>query len=65
MKKPEFVAPVVAEVAAEGEDALADVEGTEEPIEGAGDETFLEEEEDEGNVAAILPGTAAEGEEEV
>lgn len=63
-KKPEFVAPEAAETVMEGEDALADVEGAEEPIEAADDETFLEEEEDEGNVSAILPGSQQEGEEE-
>lgn len=64
VKKPEFVAPQGVEPALESEDALADVEGAEEPIEAAEDETFLEEEEDEGNVSGILPGSAAEGEEE-
>ncbi len=64
VKKPEFVAPEAAEAVNEGEDALADVEGAEEPIEAADDETFLEEEEDEGNVSGILPGSQQEGEEE-
>jgi len=52
---------------AEGEDALADIEGGEEDIAAEGeDETFLEEEEEEGgNVSNIIGGPVAEGEEEV
>ncbi len=67
-KKPEFV-PVVAddvpvEVAAEeGDVPLAEVEG-EEPIAAETDETFLEEEEDGGDVNTIIGGTVAEDEEE-
>lgn len=67
-KKPEYVAPkVVAEDApeAEGEEVLADIEaGDDDVAPEAGDETFLEEEEEEGgNVGAIVP--VPEGEEEV
>ncbi len=65
VKKPEFVAPEAAEPALEGEDALVDIEGTEEPVAAGEDETFLEQEEDEGgDVGGILPGSAPEGEEE-
>lgn len=51
--------------AVEGEDALVEIEG-EEPIAGeAADETFLEEEEEDGgDVSGILGGPVAEGEEE-
>jgi uncharacterized protein (TIGR02300 family) len=62
VKKPEFE-PAPAE--AEAEEALADVE-TDEADEAGGeeaDETFLEEEEDEGNVSDIVGGPV-EGEEE-
>ena len=52
-------------VAAEGEEALADLELAEEPIAAEGDETFLEEEEEEGgDVSNILGGPVAEGGEE-
>ena len=46
----------------EGEEALADVEGEAE-IPAEGDETFLEDEEEEGDVSGIL-GPVAEDEEE-
>lgn len=49
--------------AVEGEEALADIEA-EEPVADAGDETFLEEEEDGGDVTTIIGGVE-EGEEEV
>lgn len=51
----------------ESEDALADIETGDEDIAAeAGDETFLEEEEEEGgSVSTIIGGTVAEGEEEV
>jgi len=53
-------------VVAEGEEALADIEVAEEPIAAEGDETFLEEEEEEGgDVSGILGGPVAEGGEEV
>lgn len=53
-------------VAAEGEEALADIEVAEEPIAAEGDETFLEEEEEEGgDVSGIIGGPVAEGGEEV
>jgi uncharacterized protein (TIGR02300 family) len=65
-KKPEFVDPVVADTPeAEAEDALADVEGAEETIAAGEEETFLEQEEDEGgDVTGIISGPTAEGEEE-
>ncbi len=51
---------------AEGEEALADLEVAEEPIAAEGDETFLEEEEEEGgDVSGIIGGPVAEGGEEV
>ena len=51
---------------AEGEEALADIEVAEEPIAAEGDETFLEEEEEEGgDVSGIIGGPVAEGGEEV
>ncbi len=51
---------------AEGEEALADIEVAEEPIAAEGDETFLEEEEEEGgDVSNIIGGPVAEGGEEV
>ncbi|MEQ1670407.1 MAG: TIGR02300 family protein [Hyphomicrobium sp.] len=62
-------APVAEEVdgelpVVEGEEALADVEGDEAVADA--DETFLEEEEEEGgDMANIIGGPAGEGEEEV
>jgi len=69
VKKPEFEAAgaVDPEVApeVEGEEALAEIEG-EETIATETDETFLEEEEEEGgDVSNIIGGPVAEGEEEV
>ncbi|MBS0240827.1 MAG: FYDLN acid domain-containing protein [Proteobacteria bacterium] len=66
-RKPEVV-PVAGPEAApevEAEDALADVEGAEEPIaDGAEDDTFLEEEEDAGgDVSGIVGGGGDEDEE--
>ncbi len=53
-------------VAGDGEEALADLEVAEEPIAAEGDETFLEEEEEEGgDVSGIIGGPVAEGGEEV
>lgn len=48
--------------AVEGEEALADIE-TEEPVTDAEDETFLEEEEDSGDVSGMIAGVEG-GEEE-
>ena len=65
MKKPEFE-PVKAEAEgeAEVEEALVDVETDDADDAGAeADETFLEEEEEDGNVSDIVGGPA-EGEEE-
>jgi uncharacterized protein (TIGR02300 family) len=65
MKKPEFE-PVKAEAEgeAEVEEALVDVETDDSDDAGAeADETFLEEEEEDGNVSDIVGGPAG-GEEE-
>jgi uncharacterized protein (TIGR02300 family) len=63
VRKPEFEPAAAAE--AESEDALPDVEADDADTAGGdeADETFLEEEEDEGNVSDIVGGPA-EGEEE-
>jgi uncharacterized protein (TIGR02300 family) len=65
MKKPEFEpAKAEAEGEAEVEEALVDVETDDADDAGAeADETFLEEEEEDGNVSDIVGGPA-EGEEE-
>lgn len=66
-RKPEPVRELEPGIApeVEAEDALADVEGAEEPIAEGADDTFLEEEEDGGgDVTAIIGGGDAEGEEE-
>jgi uncharacterized protein (TIGR02300 family) len=62
VKKPEFE-PAAGEI--ETEDALVDVDADETAEAGAdeADETFLEEEEDDGNVSDIVGGPV-EGEEE-
>ena len=67
VKKPVFVDETEAQTelpAAEGEEALADVEG-DETVDAAADETFLEEEEEEGGDMANIIGGSVEGEEEV
>ena len=49
---------------AEGEEALAPIEGEEEPAAAGEDETFLEEEEEDGsNITGIIGGPVAEPEE--
>lgn len=56
-KKPEAIREVEPGIApeVEGEDALADVEGADEPIAEGADDTFLEEEEDAGgDVSGII-----------
>ena len=66
-KKPAFVEPeAVADEAslAEGAEVLPEIEGEEEPAAAVADETFLEEEEEEGDVSNIIGGVT-EGEEEV
>ncbi|HRD77298.1 MAG TPA: TIGR02300 family protein, partial [Hyphomicrobiaceae bacterium] len=67
-KKPEYevVEAVAPEPAVEGEEALETVEGDAEPVAAADDETFLEEEEDQGSdVSGIISGgVAEEGEEQ-
>ncbi len=64
VKKEVFVEPaVVAEAEPASEDALADVEADATVTEGE-DETFLEEEEEDGgDVTNIIGGPVAEGEE--
>ncbi len=66
-KKPEFEMAddeTKAALGAEGEEALADIEGTDEPVAVEDDETFLEEEEEDGgNVSGII-GPGGEPEEE-
>ena len=67
VKKPAFVAegakPEDAPEA-EGDDALVAVEGEEEPAAGDEDETFLEEEEEDGaDMTGIIGGPVAESEE--
>lgn len=70
-KKPEYVleepAQAVEAEVADGDEALAEAAAgadAEEPIAAEADETFLEEEEEEGDVSNILGGPVAEGEEE-
>jgi uncharacterized protein (TIGR02300 family) len=65
-KKPAFVEPeAVADEAAIVEDAvLPEIEGEEDAAPAEADETFLEEEEEEGDVSGIIGGVT-EGEEEV
>jgi hypothetical protein len=66
-KTPEFVAEDGLKpdevVEADGEEALADIEGTDEPVAVADDETFLEEEEDASGVTDIVGGGGEEPEE--
>ena len=67
-KKPEFVPTIedgvpVEVPADETEEALPEVEG-EEAVAAEADETFLEEEEDGGDVSNIIGGPVAEDEEE-
>ena len=66
-KKPEFAGPATPDEApeVEAEDVLADVEGADEPIAAGDEETFLEEEDEGGDVTGIIGGPAAEGDEEV
>lgn len=65
VKKPAFVDDEAATEApaAEGEEALADVE-TDETVSSDDDETFLQEEEEEGGDVSGIIGDVAEGEEE-
>jgi uncharacterized protein (TIGR02300 family) len=63
-KKPAAVEDAEGELpAVEGEEALADVE-TDDPGAGEDDETFLQEEEEGGDVSNIIGGPAGEGDEE-
>lgn len=64
-KKPEILQPE-ADIVPEGTEELVDLEAAEEPVAAEADETFLEEEEEEGgDVTGIIGGPVAEGEEEV
>ena len=65
VKKPVYpVESVKPEDAPEAEEALAPVEGEEEPAAGDEDETFLEEEEEDGpDVTGIIGGPVAEPDE--
>jgi uncharacterized protein (TIGR02300 family) len=63
-KKEEFATAEASEDESEDEEALADVE-TDESVDDSDDETFLEEEEEDGgDVSNILGGPVKEGEEE-
>jgi hypothetical protein len=64
-KKPDQIVPTPGKAPeVEGEEALVDAEG-EEPIAAEDDETFLEEEEDEGgDVSGIIGGPVGEDGEE-
>jgi uncharacterized protein (TIGR02300 family) len=67
VKKPVYAPAVKPEepAEAEGEERLAAIEGAEEPAAGEEDETFLEEEEEEGpDVSGILGGPVAETDEQ-
>jgi uncharacterized protein (TIGR02300 family) len=64
-RKPEAVPALgpEAEIEVEGEDALVDVEGGDEALGDAEDDTFLEEEEDSGgDVSGIIGGGGDEDE---
>ncbi len=66
-KKPTFVAPTASAdeaVVDDGAEVLPEIEGDDEPVAAESDETFLEEEEDEGDVSGIVGGVT-EGDEEV
>jgi len=62
-RKPEPVAGPAAEVEVEGEDALVDVEGGDEALADADDDTFLEEEEDAGGDMSDIIGGGDEEDE--
>lgn len=63
-KKPIFAEPeAVVDDAVEAGEVLPEIEGDDEPVAAEADETFLEEEEEEGDVAGIIGVT--EGDEEV
>jgi uncharacterized protein (TIGR02300 family) len=65
-KKPEFVTVIEPkpDELPEGEEALADIETPDEPVAVEDDETFLEEEEEDGgNVSGIVSGPAGPDEE--
>ncbi|MGE0765117.1 MAG: FYDLN acid domain-containing protein [Hyphomicrobiaceae bacterium] len=66
-RKPEIVAApdpgVAPEVEVDGDDALVDVEGGDEPLADAEDDTFLEEEDSGGDVSDIIVGGGEDEEE--
>lgn len=65
VKKVEAVGEDETPEMAEGEEALAEIEGDDEPAAAEADETFLEEEEEDGgDMSGIIGGSVAEGEEE-
>ena len=66
-KKDQLDADSAASVipGAEGDEALADLEGADEPIAAEEDETFLEEEEEGGDMSNIIGGPVEGGSEEV
>ena len=65
-KKEQLDADSAASAIPEGDEALADLEGGDEPIAAEGDETFLEEEEEEGgDMSNIIGGPVEGGGEEV
>ncbi|HXF53813.1 MAG TPA: TIGR02300 family protein [Hyphomicrobiaceae bacterium] len=66
-KKPEFADEVAAvpEAEVEGAEVLAEIDTAEDAVAEEGDETFLEEEEEDGgDVSGIIGGTVAGDEEE-
>lgn len=63
-RKPEPVAGPEAEVEAEADDALVDVEGGDEALGDDDDDTFLEEEEDAGGDMSGIIGGGGEGDDE-
>jgi uncharacterized protein (TIGR02300 family) len=63
VKREEFVEPAVA-AEAEAEEALVDADETEDAAATEADETFLEEEEEDGGDVTNIIGGPVEGEEE-
>ena len=64
VRKPDPVVGPAAEVEVEAEDALVDVEGGDEALADAEDDTFLEEEEDGGGDVTAIIGGGTEGDDE-
>jgi uncharacterized protein (TIGR02300 family) len=65
--KPEFELPdgMKPDDVPEGEEALVDIEAADDTVVGADDETFLEEEEEDGSNVTSIVGGPGEGEDEV